>query len=92
VLDIRQRARDLAMQDAQATLSKSTYEKVFGAGACAAGCAAQEAGYRWAAAREIADPADCSGPALPFVAGCRAYAREVQKRGEAAAARAERGG
>ena len=88
VLDMRKRARNLATEDAQAELAKRSYEDVFGAAACARSCDAQNAGFRWAAKEEISDPADCQGHSKSFLAGCKAFAAEVQRRGEAAADRA----
>lgn len=46
---------------------------------CASECFGVEAGYRWAAAREIDRAEDCASYSESFNDGCRAYAREREE-------------
>lgn len=43
---------------------------------CTVDCSGHEAGYEWAAERDITDPDDCGGNSWSFIEGCRAYAEE----------------
>jgi hypothetical protein len=43
------------------------------AGACTADCPDSEAGYQWAEAHRLSDPADCPNDPQPFTEGCRLY-------------------
>ena len=88
--DMGKRARELAVQDAITDLSARSYQQLLGA-KCLPDCSAQEAGYKQAAAQEISDPEDCHGATPEVVEGCRAFAREVKRRGDAAAEAAEKG-
>jgi hypothetical protein len=40
---------------------------------CVTSCRATEEGYRWAAARKLTRPAQCTGPTWSFVEGCAAF-------------------
>ena len=40
---------------------------------CPDQCQVHEAGYRWAASREVTRAGDCKGPTWAFVEGCAAY-------------------
>jgi hypothetical protein len=46
----------------------------FGEYPCQGDCAADKAGYRWAAQNRISDPDDCTGDTAAFIEGCRVYA------------------
>jgi len=86
--DIRQRAHDLAVEDAAAALGRSDFVSTFGAAACAPNCAARTAGFKWAAQNDISEAKDCDDGSVVFRAGCRAFADEVERRGKEAAAKA----
>lgn len=42
---------------------------------CTKDCSGHAAGYAWAQARRITDPAQCTGHSRSFVEGCWAYAQ-----------------
>lgn len=43
---------------------------------CTQDCSGHKAGYEWAQAKDIGDPADCGGKSNSFTEGCRAWAQE----------------
>jgi hypothetical protein len=55
----------------------------FGEYPCQGDCAADKAGYRWAAQNRISDPDDCTGDTAPFIEGCRVYAEQQAARSAA---------
>jgi len=52
------------------------YVENHGSDGCTQDCSGHEAGYQWAADRNITDADDCSGTSNSFIEGCRAYVED----------------
>jgi hypothetical protein len=59
------------------TSSAFSDDRNFGGYACTEDCSGHRAGYLWAEARDVADPAQCPfGNSNSFYEGCLAYAED----------------
>lgn len=73
-------AEEKARQKAVDELEDQTYEDVMGSSECTEDCSGHNAGWEWAKKKDIIDADECSGDSDSFIAGCKAYADEVERR------------
>jgi hypothetical protein len=74
---------DNSRQTAVEMLNGLTYEDARGSAACGGSCTSHNAGFAWARENNISTRAACTGKDAAFIAGCQAYADEVESRADA---------